>query len=235
VRRTTTAVKDRLSKEIMYWDRRAEELKAREQAGKTPRINSARARGRADELENRLQRHLRELDEERRISALPPVLTGGALIVPAGLLARLAAASPPSTPDPRLFAHETAEVERLAMEAVLAAERALGFDPRDVSAQNRGYDIESAAPGNGRLRFIEVKGRTEGADAVIVTKNEILTGLNKPDDFILAVVEVAACGDGGTARAPRYVRRPFRREPDFGASAVVYKLGELLARSETPA
>jgi len=77
------------------------------------------------------------------------VLTGGALIVPAGLLARLAALSPPSTPDPRLFARETAEVERLAMEAVLAAERALGFDPRDVSAQNRGYDIDSAAPRTG--------------------------------------------------------------------------------------
>jgi len=75
---------------------------------------------------------------------------------------------------------------------------------------------------------------------VIVTKNEILTGLNKPDDFILAVVEIAERGadgdaNGGTARAPRYVRRPFRREPDFGASAVVYKLGELLARSKTPA
>lgn len=41
----------------------------------------------------------------------------------------------------------------------------------------------------GRLRFIEVKGRVRGATTVTVTKNEILTALNKPDDFILTVVE----------------------------------------------
>ena len=36
-----------------------------------------------------------------------------------------------------------AEVERLAMEAVMSVEHALGFEPRDVSADNLGYDIES--------------------------------------------------------------------------------------------
>ena len=44
-------------------------------------------------------------------------------------------------------------------------------------------------PGTGRLRFIEVKGRVAGADTITVTKNEILYSLNKPDDFILAIVE----------------------------------------------
>jgi hypothetical protein len=56
-------------------------------------------------------------------------------------------------------------------------------------------------------------------------------GLNKPDDFILAMVEV----EGDAARTPRYVRRPFQREPDFAATSVHYDLGELLARSEEPA
>ena len=49
-------------------------------------------------------------------------------------------------------------------------------------------------PGTGRLRFIEVKGRVTGADTLTVTKNEILYSLNKPDDFILAIVEF--CADG---------------------------------------
>jgi hypothetical protein len=44
--------------------------------------------------------------------------------------------------------------------------------------------------GTGKLRFIEVKGRVAGASTVSVTKNEILTALNKPDDFILAIVSV---------------------------------------------
>ena len=72
------------------------------------------------------------------------------------------------------------------MEAVMAAERKLGFVPRDVSKEKRGYDIESSTPA-GRLRFIEVKGRVKDARTVTITKNEILTGFNKPDDFILAI------------------------------------------------
>ena len=102
--------------------------------------------------------------------------------------------------------------------------------PRDVSGDNCGYDIESRIPGTGRLRFIEVKGRRPGARTVTITKNEILTGLNKPDDFFLALVEVG----GDAAAEPRYVRRPFGREPDFGVTSVNYDLGELMTRAEVP-
>ena len=45
--------------------------------------------------------------------------------------------------------------------------------PIDREFEKLGYDIESAIPGTGRLRFIEVKGRVAGADTVTVTKNEI--------------------------------------------------------------
>jgi len=62
-------------------------------------------------------------------------------------------------------------------------------------------------------------------------KNEILTGLNKPDEFILAVVLV----QDGQAQEPRYIRRPFSKEPNFGVTSVNYDLGELLARGERPA
>ncbi len=92
-----------------------------------------------------------------------------------------------------------------------------------------GYDIESRVPGTGRLRFIEVKGRAAGADTVTVTKNEILTGLNKPDEYILAIVEV-----DGEAAEPRYVRRPFHNQPDFEVTSANYKLSDLLARSTEP-
>ncbi len=62
-------------------------------------------------------------------------------------------------------------------------------------------------------------------------KNEILTGLNKPDEFILAVVLV----QDGQAQEPRYVHRPFGREPDFGVTSVNYDLDELLPPGERPA
>ena len=82
----------------------------------------------------------------------------------------------------------------------MQAERQLGYIPRDVSADKCGYDIESKMPGTGKLRFIEVKGRVKDATTVIVTNNEVLTALNKPDDFILAIVLV----DGETT-TPYYI------------------------------
>ena len=80
------------------------------------------------------------------------------------------------------------------------------------------------------MRFIEVKGRAADAATITVTKNEILRSLNLPDSFILALV---AFGQAGIHRV-RYLRRPFRREPDFGATSVNYDFADLLTRSESP-
>ena len=110
-------------------------------------------------------------------------------------------------------------------------ERQLGFEPRDVEFDKVGYDIESLVPGTGKLRFIEVKGRMADADTITVTRNEIITSLNKPEDFILAMVEFV---DEREHRV-RYLRRPFHREPDFNAVSVNYSFAELLARAAAPA
>lgn len=224
--KTLGAVQDRLTKEITHWDNRALELKIQEEAGKQPRMNWQKARERADELEARLQRRLVELEQERRLSPRPPAVVGGAVVVPAGLLAALGSTE---APEQSVDAESRRRIELLAMEAVMAAERALGHEPRDVSAAKVGYDIESRDPKTERLRFIEVKGRVAGADTVTVTRNEILTALNKPEDFILALVLVE-----GEEATVRYLRRPFTNEPDFGATSVNYGLGELWGRGEEP-
>jgi hypothetical protein len=89
--KTRAAVKDRLTKEITYWDHRAEQLKFQEQAGKAgARLNSQEARRRADDLQARLAKRLTELDREAQISALPPVVLGGLMVIPLGLIAALA-------------------------------------------------------------------------------------------------------------------------------------------------
>ena len=75
-----------------------------------------------------------------------------------------------------------------------------------------------------------MKGRTAGADTITVTRNEILYSLNKPDDFILAIVEFLSEGQHRT----RYIRQPFSSEPDFGVTSVNYDFVQLLARSEGP-
>ena len=100
----------------------------------------------------------------------------------------------------------------------------------DREFEKLGYDIESRDPRSGELRFLEVKGRVEGADTVTVTRNEILYSLNKPEQFILALVEFL--GDG--RHNARYLREPFRREPDFGVTSVNYDFADLLARAQPP-
>lgn len=91
-----------------------------------------------------------------------------------------------------------------------------------------------------------------GADTVTVTKNEILTALNRPDSWLLALVEAPPAPDfhagdtfHGIAEAGeaygsevacvvRYVRRPFVREPDFGVTSSNYAWRELWERGESP-
>src|SRR5262249_10445507 len=86
---TKEAVQRRLTSEIAHWDHRAIELKEQELAGKQPRMNSGRARQRADDLEARLKYRMAELDQEATLSPMPPTVIGGALVIPAGLLERL--------------------------------------------------------------------------------------------------------------------------------------------------
>lgn len=113
----------------------------------------------------------------------------------------------------------------------LVHERAvLGFEPRDVSRENLGYDVESKDPRTGRLRFIEVKGRVAGADRIIVTRNEMICALNSPDQWRLAIVMVE-----GVAGTPMYVVHPFTREPQFGETCAMFDLKALRTFEETGA
>lgn len=224
-------VRARLNREINYWDARAARLREEERAGKEQRINAQNAEATAARLVERLHRRQTELDRERQISALPPVLKGAALVIPGGLLRAQTESTPVAKPDG--FSEDPvarAEIERLAMEAVFAAERALGHDPRDVSAEKKGWDIESRDLNAGHLRFIEVKGRQADGRDVILTKNEILASLNAADAFILAIVQV----DGGFAREPVYVRRFFGRELGFAETAVVFDIATLMASGASP-
>ena len=154
------------------------------------------------------------------------MVLGGAVVVPAGLLARVTGRAAPASTPPA----DTQAVAARARAIVMELERQLGFEPTDREHERLGYDIESRDPRTGRLRFIEVKGRVGGAPTVTVTRNEIITALNKPEDFILALVEFLEDG----AHRVRYLRRPFQREPDFGVTSVNYDFSALLARAEEP-
>lgn len=226
--KTETEVKKRLNSEINYWDHRALDLYEKERQGKHNRhLNSAKAKKRAAGLEERLQTRLRQIGRERNIHTEVPLVTGCALVIPETMLTP----SGKFPEEPPMNARETERVEMLAMDAVMEAEKALGFKPRDVSDEYVGYDIESSNPETRDLRFIEVKGRVKGATTVTVSRNEILTGLNAPKRFILAVGIV----DGESVSSLTYIRQPFDKEPDFDAHSVNYKLKPLLKKGGAPA
>jgi hypothetical protein len=209
-------VRTRLKKEVNYWDARAFELKEEEKAGKKTRLNWQNAQRRAEDLAERQKRRMAELEQERFISSQPP-RSAAQEIMPTG------------------FAEDAAarrEIELAAMSAVMAAEKALGNVPSDVSAQKIGYDIVSFCPDSRSLRFIEVKGRIDGADTVMITRQEIITSLHEPEKYILAVVQI----DQGFANEPRYVRGPLAdHEPAFEHTAIQFNLKSLLQRAGRPA
>ena len=147
------------------------------------------------------------------------------LVVPIGLIREL---SGPATPSDFTQANAIAdrmEIAARAREIVMERERQLGYEPRDVEFERLGYDIESIDRVTGALRFIEVKGRTETATTITVTKNEILYSLNNPEHYVLAIISF---GEDGS-HINTYLKSPFHAAPDFGAQSVNYSLEELIA------
>ena len=227
--RTIAAVRTRLTREINHWDQRAAVLREQAAQGRQPKMNPERAQARAHELAGRMRRRLAELEEERQLKPLPPVLVGAALVVPAGLLAAL---GDPAAATASRLARETRTIEERAMRAVLAEEARLGRQAEAMSHSNPGFDIRSI-DASGHLLLIEVKGRIEGSTSVSVTTNEILTGLNAADHYPLALVSVH---QDDTCEV-RYLYDPFAgksRELHFAESATTFEWDKLWDIAEAP-
>jgi len=129
--------------------------------------------------------------------------------------------------DHRSIGDANPEIEEIAMSEVMDSELELGYHPEDVSKLNRGWDIESHDPRTGYTRLIEVKGRIEGASSVIVSRNEIISGLARRDQYYLVVVEVEVKGKVAKATEIHYIQFPFHSKPDVAATHVVYDWKEL--------
>lgn len=228
VKKTIRAVKERLTKEIIYWDNRANELKEKELSGKERvGLNSGKARQMADELDVRMKKRIADLEKQKKLINKQPFIAGGALVMPESMTQNVS--------DFTADTEARAKIETAAMGAVMEIETNLGREPKDVSKENFGWDIESVDTSSKYVFFIEVKGRQKGADIVTVSSNEIKTGKNvaeeRPEQYILALVEV----DGDKASSPRYVREPFKGlEINFETTSVNLNIKKLLSRSEVP-
>ena len=108
----------------------------------------------------------------------------------------------------------------LRYEHQIYPERSVDFD---------GREHRQAVSNGACLRFIEVKGRAKGATTVTISKNEILTGLNRPEEFILAIVEV-----DGTQTRTVYLREPFKglEKPSFMEVSRNLSITDLIRNAE---
>lgn len=226
-------VKARLRSEVNYWDSRTFDLKEQEKAGRKTRLSWQNTERRAEEINERLERRLDLIAQERFISSQPPRIRGGMIVVPRGLLRERIPAEMDQSLDSELSQDPMARrvIEDKAMEVVMATELALGNQPEDVSARKVGYDIASYDRDTDHMRFIEVKGRIDEADTVMITRQEVITSLHEPSKFILAIVRM----ENGFPHSPRYVYGALdTREPPFDQSAIQFNIKNLLERAEDP-
>ena len=225
VKKTLEAVHERLTREIIHWSKRANDLAAEVKAGKQPKLQPDNARKRVEELKARLDSRRRELEAQLQLSSNPPTIAGCALIIPQGMLDEAQG----KAPSPEADAEVRRQVEMIAMNAVFAAEKALGNTVKDVSKDKCGWDITSVTP-KGETRHIEVKGRHIDADTFVVTANEVLEALNQGEKFFLAIVRV----DGEKVDGPHYIRQPFSKELEGSVVSVNHSMKDLLKRAKPP-
>lgn len=228
IERTRRAVEERLNGEIRHWDLRAHELKEQELHGKKPRLNSGRARQRADDLEARKTRRLRELEVESDLVNHAPTVVAAAMVIPQGLVDRLSGRLP-SEMDQEV----AKETDRRAVAAVMATERALGREPVEQAHNNPGFDILSEDPRTGVVYQIEVKGHRPDTPEIKVRGPQVRQAKQNPERFRLAVVRVPHEPDGRPAVS--YFIRPFDTyELHFAQAYVPLNVADLMPYAVEP-
>lgn len=201
-------------------------LKADQQAasGKKVRLSSDHLRRLADELAARRESRLSLIDRQLSMSPVSPKIKAIALVMPRGVGTGVGVHS--------VDVEARKAVERRGVDAVLAAEHALGREPEEQASNNPGFDVLSRTPENEWLR-IEVKARIEGADTFSITRTEVMTALNVGDNHRLALVRVSP--DGAAHDQVRYIGDAFKGiEPvafdDFNVEALTLNFEEWWAK-----
>ncbi len=143
----------------------------------------AQAEQHLDELNNRRDVRLRDLDMERHVTVGDITHIGRAWIIPHP--ERATSGFSPMVRDD--------EVEQIAVQVARDYEAARGWQVEDVQAENRGFDLISRLPHPEdartftEVRFIEVKGRA-GVGEIALTQNEYRTAERLKREYWLYAV-----------------------------------------------
>lgn len=140
--------------------------------------NIQQVNNRLHELNDRLERRRAELQQERHCTISNIRHLGRAWVLPDPQRHELHLA--PMVRDD--------EIERIAVNAVIAYEEAQGRTVQSVESEDKGFDLISSHPTHlGDVRYIEVKGRAY-VGLVSLSKNEYETAYRLKKDYWLYVV-----------------------------------------------
>ena len=165
---------------------RMADLIGQQQSGENNPLTAANIKtteDKLDELNGRLDRRREELHQERNCAITDIHHHGRAWVLP-----HPERKSPGIAPMVR-----DEEIERRAVDAVIAYERARGWEVTSVEQENRGFDLISRKPHPEdpqtaiEVRFIEVKGRAFVGE-IALTTNEFKTAERLKTDYWLYVV-----------------------------------------------
>ena len=225
-------VRARLNREINYWDARAARLREEERAGKEQRINAQNAEATAARLVERLHQRQAELDRERQISALPPVLKGAALVIPGGLLKATSRAGPDEQADglcgrpdrPRAESSGSPWKRSWRPSARLATSRGT-CRPRRRAGISRAAIVRAGPSalhrGQGPACGGSRRDRDQERNPRLAQRRRGLYSCDRPDRRRFRPRAV-------------YVRRFFKRELGFAETAVVFDVADLLSLGGKP-
>ena len=222
------SVRERLLAAIQYYEKQRTEIQ-KKPFFKTQNADLAKVNNTIDELRQRFNTRTEELGRQKGLISVPPVILGGILVIPQGLINQKTGVGEYST-DPAA----RSIIEKIAMDAVMEHVRSLGYEVFDVSAEKCGWDVTVRRPRNSNEERIpddihlEVKGRAKDANTITVTRNEICYAINQKEKFWLAIVLV----DGDKIDGPHYIRSPFKSEPEEGTVSSNYKIDYFLSKEE---
>jgi hypothetical protein len=162
------------------------DLIGKREAGDTTQpiaANVKMAEDRIDELSLRFENRKKALQQERHITISDICNYGRAWVLPH-----------PDRSSPKIAPMvQDAEIEKIAVQAVIAHEEARGWKVQSVEQDNRGFDLISRRlhPEDPQtaieVRFIEVKGRA-GVGEIALSANEYKTAQRLKKDYWLYVV-----------------------------------------------
>jgi superfamily II DNA or RNA helicase len=156
----------------------------KQEQGRDMRLKIREEEARFEGLKRRQQDRLEQVQREQSLTIVEPhIVSFVAVLSPDQLQVE-------SGTSGTAMMRRDDEVERAAIETVLAYEAARGWTAEDISEEKRPWDITSISPDGNEIRYIEVKGRA-GKGIVEMHEREWLYAMNHPDESWLYVVSYA--------------------------------------------